>query len=185
MEVIYDSITFRNCTIAITNIIQLAFYNFQRNVDDTAWIKQIQLASWSKILPGPSLVQFFSLRRHPRFKLVKIKTILVIKLYLIQAVVWISRLKTNLCLIYILYIILIILSNTRFFIATFFHFHRATTSEVQQKEGTLRQNNSETDSLRRQIAQLVRNHENALAENRYVSLLVFSKPYEMCVYCLG
>lgn len=48
---------------------------------------------------------------------------------------------------------------------------RNATSASNQNEDTLRRVSSETDALRKQIAQLKRINDNALAENRCVSLL--------------
>lgn len=48
---------------------------------------------------------------------------------------------------------------------------RNATSETNRNEDTLRCVSKETDALRKQIAQLKRINDNALAENRFVFLL--------------
>lgn len=57
----------------------------------------------------------------------------------------------------------------------FFHyFHSDIISVNQKKEGTLRKASNETEQLRQQVSKLNRQNDNALAENRFVYLLMLS-----------
>lgn len=65
--------------------------------------------------------------------------------------------------------------------AIYFSFYREANSQKKQKEGSLQQVSGESEALRKQIQQLRRTHDNAMAENARLTRELTDLECEQCL----